>query len=604
MKKSVLLLGCSCLIFSATAQNENIQYQLMEGYSSSRAFAPQQIAVPNIPGYQTLKCDFHIHTHYSDGQVTPEMRVFEAWKEGLDAISITDHQPMPRTEMNDCNISYNKALPLAKSKGLMLIRGLEITGTDPIGHLNFLFIEDCNDYMPRSRNFSIEDTDSLIEKAVAEGAYITTNHPGWPDKNSEIPAYILRHIEKKHIRGVEIFNNEEFYPRAIDYADQYDLAYIGASDAHYPTSFLFDLKENHRPLTLVFAEDKTPEALKEALVAGRTIAWTNNILAGKESLLKSFLRASLRVESLKMDDKRFHVRIVNESEIPYLLDNGNPDERIRIPARGICEMNRPLSVLSHPFKVSNMYVSSVNQLEIPVSYLIQEQGSVDMPFVDEQSIAFQSERLTFRLSCGEGETYYTLDGSEPSRASVRFDNKPIVIDSSCLLKACTFKGDRRSSVYERRLVFSLPVKCKAKKNGVSFNYYEGDFKSVRDLGRVEEMKEKGRMVRPSIGGEWQQEDHFGYVYEGYMYAPVSGTYQFALKSNDGSDLFINGERVVDNDRSVGYVEATGSVYLQKGYHSFKLRFFEGYGGEHLSIEWSHPEQTFSEVIPDKYFYIE
>lgn len=155
MKKSVFILGCTLWGVSLSAQNENVQYQLLEGYSSSRAFNPKHIAVPDLPGYKTLKCDFHLHTYYSDGHVTPEMRVLEAWAEGLDAISITDHQPVPRshTETKDCNVSYNKAFPMAESKGITLIKGLEITGSDPVGHLNVLFIKDCNDYMPKKRNF-------------------------------------------------------------------------------------------------------------------------------------------------------------------------------------------------------------------------------------------------------------------------------------------------------------------------------------------------------------------------------------------------------------------------------------------------------------------
>ena len=124
MKKSVFILGCTLWGVSLSAQNENVQYQLLEGYSSSRAFNPKHIAVPDLPGYKTLKCDFHLHTYYSDGHVTPEMRVLEAWAEGLDAISITDHQPVPRshTETKDCNVSYNKAFPMAESKGITLMK--------------------------------------------------------------------------------------------------------------------------------------------------------------------------------------------------------------------------------------------------------------------------------------------------------------------------------------------------------------------------------------------------------------------------------------------------------------------------------------------------
>lgn len=65
MKKSVFILGCTLWGVSLSAQNENVQYQLLEGYSSSRAFNPKHIAVPDLPGYKTLKCDFHLHTYYS-----------------------------------------------------------------------------------------------------------------------------------------------------------------------------------------------------------------------------------------------------------------------------------------------------------------------------------------------------------------------------------------------------------------------------------------------------------------------------------------------------------------------------------------------------------
>ena len=51
----------------------------------------KDMLVPDIPGYQTLKCDFHLHTVFSDGTVWPTIRVTEAWEEGYDGIAITDH---------------------------------------------------------------------------------------------------------------------------------------------------------------------------------------------------------------------------------------------------------------------------------------------------------------------------------------------------------------------------------------------------------------------------------------------------------------------------------------------------------------------------------
>ncbi|MCX6616897.1 MAG: hypothetical protein NTZ98_12470, partial [Acidobacteria bacterium] len=45
------------------------------------------LPVPDIPGYKTLKADFHMHTIFSDGNVWPTVRVGEAWRDGLDVIA-------------------------------------------------------------------------------------------------------------------------------------------------------------------------------------------------------------------------------------------------------------------------------------------------------------------------------------------------------------------------------------------------------------------------------------------------------------------------------------------------------------------------------------
>ena len=60
-------------------------------FSISAIFGQRKIAnVPDLPGYVTLKCDFHMHTVFSDADVWPTVRIDEALREGLDAIAITD----------------------------------------------------------------------------------------------------------------------------------------------------------------------------------------------------------------------------------------------------------------------------------------------------------------------------------------------------------------------------------------------------------------------------------------------------------------------------------------------------------------------------------
>src|SRR5512138_59970 len=75
------------------------------------------LPVPNVPGYRTLKCDFHMHTVFSDGEVWPTTRVNEAWREGIDCISITDHagyNPNKADVEPDLSRPFAIATPLAK----------------------------------------------------------------------------------------------------------------------------------------------------------------------------------------------------------------------------------------------------------------------------------------------------------------------------------------------------------------------------------------------------------------------------------------------------------------------------------------------------------
>ena len=106
----------------------------------------KEMKLPDILDYKTLKCDFHIHTVFSDGNVWPTIRVDEAWMMGYDAISITDHieyQP----HIDYIPVNHNAGYEIAKPKGdrqdIIVIQGTEITRQMPPGHLNGIFINDA-----------------------------------------------------------------------------------------------------------------------------------------------------------------------------------------------------------------------------------------------------------------------------------------------------------------------------------------------------------------------------------------------------------------------------------------------------------------------------
>ncbi len=188
-------------------------------FQSTHGQSRKIIHVPNIPGYQTLKCDFHLHTVFSDGTVWPTVRIQEAWEEGLDAISITDHieyRPHSKDVIANHNRSFDIAEPLAKEQRILLIKGAEITRNMPPGHLNALFITNAN-LLER------DDVFEALREARDQGAFIFWNHPGWKAQQPDSTVWWSEHtrlFNNKMLHGIEVFNDKEFYPEVLKWADE------------------------------------------------------------------------------------------------------------------------------------------------------------------------------------------------------------------------------------------------------------------------------------------------------------------------------------------------------------------------------------------------
>src|SRR5690606_26012298 len=141
--KATLLGGIMLLGLGAAAQTDKGIMQLSEfAYPTKRV----ELHIPQVNGSQVLKCDFHMHTVFTDGHVWPQVRVQEAWKEGLDAISYTEHMeynPHHQDVRVDHNRSHDLAVTSAKAHNILLVKGTEVTRQTPPGHFNALFIEDA-----------------------------------------------------------------------------------------------------------------------------------------------------------------------------------------------------------------------------------------------------------------------------------------------------------------------------------------------------------------------------------------------------------------------------------------------------------------------------
>ncbi|NHF58144.1 PHP domain-containing protein [Flavobacteriaceae bacterium TP-CH-4] len=282
------------------------------------------LTYPDIEGYITLKTDLHMHSVFSDGNVWPTIRVMEALREDLDAISLTEHlEYQPHKDdipHPDRNRAYRLALEEAREHDLLIVPGSEITRSEPIGHSNAVFITDANHLLHDS-------PEDAFRAAKEQAAFVFWNHPAWyeqsPTGNPILSDFQKERIKNGELHGIEVINTHDYAEESLALALENDLTIMGTSDVHGLIDWDYTEKGNHRPVTLVFAKEKSLESLREALFDGRTVAVFNELLVGKSDFLEPLLRASIEVVTASYieDTQVLEVVLKNNCSSDLLFEN-------------------------------------------------------------------------------------------------------------------------------------------------------------------------------------------------------------------------------------------------------------------------------------------
>ena len=352
---------------------------LLVAWPSAHA-ARTEVAFPEITGYLTLKCDFHMHTVFSDGSVWPDVRVKEAWRNGLDAIAITDHiEYLPHKDdiKKDFNRSHEIAKGVAAEHHILLVPGAEITRAEPQGHFNALFLTDAN-------ALEVEDDKEAVRIAAEQGAFLFWNHPGWkqPDRRAVWGEVHEEFFTKGWMHGLEAYNGRSYFPNTHGWCLEKKLTLLSNTNVHAPIDESYDYHAGeHRTMTLVFAKERTLPAIKEALFARRTVAYSGDTLAGEEQwvrpLFESSVTAAYTGATLK-GKGRHRVLIHNACDAPFnLVANGKIDGltfpgNLTIPAgksefltlQGTGAAASGLKKITLPYKVENVLTAPGKPLEV------------------------------------------------------------------------------------------------------------------------------------------------------------------------------------------------------------------------------------------------
>lgn len=293
-------------------------------------FAQQrgEIKIPDIDGYQTLKCDFHIHSVFSDGTVWPTVRVDEAYREGLDAIALTEHIEY-RPHFKDIPASHNRSYEIAEKaaeqKGIILIKGSEITRPMAPGHFNVLFLTD-------SEALEQKEWRDAFNEAKKQNGFFFWNHPGWDRQQPDTTLWWPEHtelLEKGMMHGIEVANGNLYSPEALTWCQENNLTVMGTSDVHQPIQSQVDFAVGeHRSMTLVFATERTPKAIREALESRRTVAYMHHRLIGDKQYLNEIFKKAVHVQNTHVRNNQITLTLYNDSDLTFHLQKKAHDEQV------------------------------------------------------------------------------------------------------------------------------------------------------------------------------------------------------------------------------------------------------------------------------------
>ena len=352
----------------ADVQSQNMNRQSFK--EMERKNSRKMILVPEIDGYLTLKGDFHMHTVFSDGLVWPDTRVEEAWSDRLDVIAITDHDRYHPNKYNlsaDNNISFQIASARAREKDILLINAFEITRKMPPGHFNALFVTDAN--LPDLKDTSMQAFFTAIEKLAGQGAFITWNHPGWAVQQKDTVKWFDVHqtmLDRGWLHGIEVFNEYEWYPVALQWAISKNLAPFANTDIHSAILTAYgNSPEFIRPMTLVFAKDRTLESIREAMFARRTVAWFNGHLAGSEKLLGELFDKSVRIRRISSTNGKTKYQVSNPTDFVFSIKGLSNDwsNQVNIPGRSEVIITLPDQLKTLNIEITNWHTGSTENLK-------------------------------------------------------------------------------------------------------------------------------------------------------------------------------------------------------------------------------------------------
>lgn len=203
--------------------------------------------------------------------------------------------------------------------------------------------------------------------------------------------------------------------------------------------------------------------------------------------------------------------------------------------------------------------------------------------------------------------YYTIDGYTPRETDMEY-KIPVQItvpegERRVVKTIVVTPGGKRSAVTKTVISNARPLPAVAASpagKGLRYFYIPAEFTlaSTIDTARA---TERGTVTSIDLAKGRGKARSYGLVFDGYIRIAESGVYTFRTTSDDGTQLLIDNEVIVDNDGQHTSFGLTGAVRLEAGYHKIQVRYFQLGGQSGLRVSMGKAGQQPVEIPPGNLF---